>query len=172
MSEEKKAEIKRNAKVLITKNLEIKANRAQEEYLQQNGLSKEYINPTVPSQIVDALSGVATEEFLKYYPDTDEDTLDNNVQEYINQNYNDNFMLSQVEYRQNEDEIKEKMIDKLVMLVANSDKYNGVDRGAVFQQARSISTLRELHSYLTEDGIELFMEKYGLDNQSSKGNKK
>lgn len=159
-------ELKDQAETLILKYLVHKADKAEENWLEETGVDTRYVNNDAPGQVARSLYSEATDEFLGEYPETTEDTLENDVQEYINSNYDSSFMRQQIEHRQSTDDILSEQRDDLVLWITNDSRFsNGNDDSYWNRCAEQVHNVREMQGYLSEDGLVTFAERYAPDYQ-------
>lgn len=160
-------ELKPQAETQILKWLVRKAIAANDKWLDDNNVNPRYADSGVSGKVGRNLRADATEEFLEYYPKTSEDTLADDTREYINENYDSDFMYQQIEHAQNEDEILSLQADDLVMWVTNDGKYsNGSDDSYWYRCAQKVHNIKEMGNYVkSEDGVANFVERYAPDYQ-------
>lgn len=157
-------EIKNQAANVINKLLREKSEEAVEDYAQKNGIKLLYINSlAISDKVVNSLEDSAVEEFMETYPKTTADTVNDDASEYINENYDRDFMTNQVEHNINEDEIRENMTDDLVLMVENTEPYGNLDnRSYWLNAANRVQNLGEMQSYINGN-IAVFVERYASD---------
>lgn len=159
---EKAKELKPVASNLVYDLIRDKAQVALERYREENNLDSRYTNNAAPNEVADLLKAPATDEFFEMYPDTSEDSLQDDIKTYISENYDADYMLDKVDRRENTDEIKNEMTDDLLMFLNNMPDYCDVDDSYWIKGARRVP-FTEFNNYLSEDGAALFAEKYEPD---------
>lgn len=159
-------ELKSTAETYTLKYLVEKATQAEDEWIEQKGVDTRYVNNGAPGEVARSLYTDATNEFFEEYPNTSEETLADDIQDYINQNYDSGFMFQQIEHRQNEEEILSFQVDDLVLWITNNSTLsNGNDDSYWYNCARRVQDIKEMSSYLSDDGIYKFVERYAPDYQ-------
>lgn len=159
-----KEELKTQAANVINKLLREKSEEAVDNYVQDNGIDRRYINSSVViGKIVNSLEDSAVEEFMETYPKTKADTVNDDAREYIEENYDRDYMINQVEYNVDEDSVRENMSDDLVLTIQNTDPYGDLDnRSYWLNAANRVQNLGEMQSYINGN-IAVFVERYAPD---------
>lgn len=159
-----KEELKTQAANVINKLLREKSEEAVDNYVQDNGIDRRYINSSVViGKIVNSLEDSAVEEFMETYPKTKADTVNDDAREYIEENYDRDYMINQVEYNVDEDSVRENMSDDLVLTIQNTDPYGNLDnRSYWLNAANRVQNLGEMQSYINGN-IAVFVERYAPD---------
>lgn len=159
-----KEELKTQAANVINKLLREKSEEAVDNYVQDNGIERRYINSSgVIDKIVNSLEDSAVEEFMETYPKTKVDTVNDDAREYIEENYDRDYMINQVEYNVDEDSVRENMSDDLVLTIQNTDPYGDLDnRSYWLNAANRVQNLGEMQSYINGN-IAVFVERYAPD---------
>lgn len=159
-----KEEIKTQAANVINKLLREKSEEAVDNYVQDNGIQRRYVNSSlVIDKIVNSLEDSAVEEFMEIYPKTTADTVNDDAREYVEENYDRDFMVNQVEHNMDEDEIRENMSSDLILTIQNTEPYGELDNRSYWLNAvNKVQNLGEMQSYINGN-VAVFVERYAPD---------
>lgn len=138
-----------------------------------DGLMEEWNMPTfvlapnadVINKIAMEQAEMAAEEFLDNYDDAKEDNLPDLVDEYVEENYDADFLYNAVERKLDMDKIRKDLVDDVLLFLANTEPYQDVPRTFWSSYLTKVDNVKELVKYDSEDGIHDFVEKYAPDWQ-------
>lgn len=162
------SEIENIARSYIYDLLYQKAVKANESWLSENNVDPKYTNPCADYEAVLGIRSSAYEEFISLYPSATDESLGydldhvllNDAKEYIEQNYDDEYMKKRIERKQNIEEILELQRDDLCLLLEDLEEYSDVERSYWVECSKSVISIKEMSSYLTYDGAREFVERY------------
>lgn len=161
-----KEELKNEVQNLMRSELYHKAEIAFEEYVDQTGISRMFLNQTAPSLVVNDTLDDAVDDFMERV-DPVQDTLREQIRDYLEEEYPMGYMYSEIDRHQDKEEIRSEMTDELLLLLDNTQPYGAANTDALRpywrRGAANIPSLSEFAKYLSEDGINLFVEKYCPD---------
>ncbi|QIA88498.1 hypothetical protein [Lactobacillus johnsonii] len=161
-----KEELKNEVQNIMQSELYRKANKAFEEYVDKTGISPRYLNQSAPILVANDTLNDAVDDFMKQV-DPVQDTLREQIQDYLNEEYPIGYLSSEIDRRQNEEEIRSEMTDELLLLLDNTLPYAAADTEALApywgRGIAKIHSLSEFAKYLNEDRIDSFVEKYCPD---------
>lgn len=144
-----------------------RATDALERWILANNVDRKYINQNAPQRVANDLVDDTTEEFLDYSENLTEENLKDEVNIYMAESCDDNYMDMQIDKQEDEDEILSLQADDLCLFLENNPKYSSVDRSVWFNAARSVHSISEMSNYLDESGVENFVETYVPDYRES-----
>lgn len=152
------------ASPLILKELVAKAENVEDDWVRKEGVGLEYIDNSVPEKLARNLQDDALEEFMEEYPDSTEETVADDVREYLNSNYDHDFMMTRLEREHDEAAYFEKQKEELILILSNMGEYAGVPRSYWNSCASRMGVhLGEMQKYLSVDGAKQFVETYASD---------
>lgn len=166
IEEEKK--LQENNKLVASKLqniLKSKVDQAYENYIQENRLKESFVTPkNIPEMVLEEQVPLATEELLtRKEKDIDEENVEEVVNDYVNQNYTQQFLTSQIEYKFNEDSTRQNYVEDITTILKGIASYRAVNRSFWITQLTQVKSLSELASFDSEDGVINFVDKYVPD---------
>lgn len=160
-------QIKSVARIYINQGLKELCDQAMEQYIQNLGVNQQYVDKRVAEIVADEQTDYATEEFMQWYNKTSEETVQQDVKEYLQETYYIEFLVKQIEYKENEDNIRTNMEDDMCTLLKSTDPYSDLETSQWYQYVHQVRSLRELQEYLSEDSLPRFVEAYAPDWRES-----
>lgn len=103
---------------------------------------------------------LAFDEFLQQVDEVSENEANDQIREYVNEEFDHDFFIVKIEEKINFDQIREEYTDDLLLLLMNTEPYSAVPREYWYTQARRIENIDELAKYNNLEGLEAFVEKY------------
>lgn len=145
------------------------AERYYEDYVNELGIEEKLITPRdIPLRVVDEIMDVGGfDEFLKYTPDTTEDTLSQDILEFVNENYDSDYFVVKIERLLDEDVIRQNLSEELLKFLENAEGIADVSRSYWIDRISKVNQLKDLAKYATEDGVYEFVEQYAADYQEA-----
>lgn len=142
---------------------------AYEEYRRQNNVSDPiYAQVAVPEMVTETQTEMAVDEFIGDYPEIKtQDEVVEAVRDYIDENYDADFLQAQMENQFDEDVAGETAFDELSLILGNTEPYAEVDENYWRRKVQG-ANLRgfELAKYATEDGVHAFVEEHAPEWRS------
>src|SRR5699024_442980 len=92
--------------------------------------------------------------------DLSQEDMNDQVRDYVNENYDDDFLIVKVTEKVDYESLREELIEDLLLNLMNREPYNVVPREYWNNQARRVPNVKELSEYTKTDGLEPFVEKY------------
>ncbi len=158
-----KEELKNEVQNLMRSELYQKTDKAFEEYVDQTGISPRFLNQDAPTLVANDTLSDAVDDFMERVEPV-QDTLREQIQDYLDEEYPMGYLYSEIDRYQNDEEIRSEMTDELLLYLDNTRPYGAADTDALrpywVRGATNIPSLSEFAKYLSEDGINLFVEKY------------
>ncbi len=157
-----KNELRQQAKPLIFDGIYKKAQEALDTYIDELGVKKLYVDPQVPQKIANNLQDDVLDEFMSL-DETNEETLQEDIKDFLEDNYDVYFLQMEVERYEDEDKIRENLENDFVLAISNADPYAKVAKGYWVRKAHDVRDLRELQRYMTDEAFDTFVETYAPD---------
>lgn len=138
---------------------------AYEIFVEENAIPQKLAskNQDIISQVTDEQTDLGFHDFIQKRDDISENEINEQIRDYVNDNYDNNFFMVKIEEKINQDQLREELTEELVLNLTNTEPYNVVPREYWYSQARRVSTIKELAEYTNTDGLEAFTEKYATD---------
>ncbi|HAQ5747097.1 hypothetical protein [Enterococcus faecium] len=161
--------MKSKAKELMQEGIREHAQLVYEEVIEKYHLpyNIKVTQRDIPVKIAEEQTDMGLDELLDWLKEEEatENILDNKVQEYVQQNYDDSFLQLQIERKIEVDKIKEMLVDEMVLWLDNTEPYVNVGHSYWMTKANSVQSIAELGEYLVkqEDGLAEFVENYAPD---------
>lgn len=132
-------------------------------YLDSMNFTKEqcnkYIDSSLPMYCANKQAEKYIHEFLQIYPDVDENTLDNQVEEYIQNSYNPSEVRQYFDREVQATGIEVSLKAELCMKLIDKTNAKEQKKNTILALVNTLS-LSEVAYYLQGDNDELFIEKY------------
>lgn len=137
-----------------------KVSEAYDRFIDENAIhQKSESNRRVVHQVTDEQTELGYHDFMQRKNLSQEDVNDQ-LRDYVNENYDDDFLMVKVTEKVNYEALREDLIDDLLLNLMNTEPYNVVPREYWNNQARKVPNIKELSDYTKTDGLEPFVEKY------------
>lgn len=157
-----KNELRQQAKPLIFDGIYKKAVKALDTYIDELGVKKLYVDPQVPQKIANNLQEDVLDEFMSL-DETNEETLQEDIRDFLEDNYDVYFLQMEVERYEDEDKIRENLENDFVLAISNAEPYAKVAKGYWVRKVHDVRDLRELQKYMTDEAFDTFVETYAPD---------
>lgn len=137
-----------------------KVTNAYEMFMEENSIpQKSADHKDVINQVTDEQTDLGYNDFIKS-KDLSQENINDQVREYVNANYDSEFFIVKVAEKIDYDEIRESLVEDLLLNLINTEPYNVVPREYWNNQARRVPNIKELAEYTKTDGLEPFVERY------------
>lgn len=141
-----------------------KVEKAFEIYLGDNAVSKNFASSkTVIHQIAEEQTDLAFDEFMQEADEVSENERNDQVREYVDEAFDHDFFVVKIEEKIDFDQIREDYREELLLFLMNTEPYSVVPREYWYTQARRVENIDELSKYASQDGLEVFVEKYAAE---------
>lgn len=114
-------------------------------------------------KVTEEQTDLAFDDFMQEVDQVSEDEINDLVRDYVNENYDTDFLMVKIEEKIDYDQIREELTDDLMLNLRNTEPYNVVPREYWYTQSRRVQNVEELAEYTKTDGLEPFTEKYAPD---------
>lgn len=136
------------------------AAEAYDAFIEENELQQQRSEQKdVVYEVADEQTENAYNDFLQTEKQDPED-INNQIKEYISENYDDEFFMVKISEKVDFDELREDLIDDLLLYLTTTEPYNSLPREYWNNQARRVPYIKELAEYTREGGADYFVEKY------------
>lgn len=137
-----------------------KVSDAYERFREENSIpQKSTSNKDVINQVTDEQTDLGYNDFIQQ-KELSPDDINNQIRDYVNENYDSDFFIVKIAEKIDYDELREELIEDLLLSLINTEPYNVVPREYWNNQARRVPNIKELAEYSKTDGLEPFVEKY------------
>lgn len=126
-----------------------------------NHIISEYSN--VPKQVATRETENAIEDFLSIVKNVNENNLEEQIKEYLRNNYSEEEYCNLVKHEFKFDEIKSNLQNDLLNTLIMSPEYKGVPSSWWLLRINKISNLKELSKIVKNVSIEVFIERHAPD---------
>lgn len=140
-----------------------KVSAAYERFVEENEIPQKLSsNRDVINQVTDEQTDLGYDDFIQK-EDVSQNEINDQVRDYVNDNYDSDFFMSKIAEKINYDQLQEELTEDLILNLMNTEPYNVVSREYWYSQARRVPNIKELAEYIKTDGLEPFTEKYAPD---------
>lgn len=150
----------------FSKALEARIEEGFEIYLEENSIPRKMVGNEVVSRIYLEQRDLTFPDFLMENESITEENIEDKVGVYIDQNFDDSYLINQFEQVVDEDELRSNLSEELVLSLINTEPYGAISRTEWTEKVRKVSNLKELAIYVETNDLNLFVEKYSPDFES------
>lgn len=146
------------------KAIEEKFRFGYENYLEEQGIPEKLVSIDILDKVVQEQVDLGFDEFWEYEKaGINENNFSDKVTEYIDENYDSDYIYMQFESKIDEDKIALDLKDELVLRLINTEPYGNVSRSYWLTQANRVKSLKKLSAYASVDDLDDFVMTYASD---------
>jgi len=117
----------------------------------------------VVNRVAEEHTDIGYNDFVVTRKELEDADINDQIKEYIDENYDTDFFVVKISEEIDEDQIREELTEDLLLTLMNTEPYNVVPREYWNDRARRVSDIQELSQYTETDGLEPFVETYAPD---------
>src|SRR5699024_10643206 len=124
-----------------------KVSEAYDRFIDANSIpQKSESNRKVVNQVTDEQTELGYQDFMQQ-KDISQEDINDQVRDYVNENYDDDFLIVKVTEKVDYEALREELIEDLLLNLMNREPYNVVPREYWNNQARRVPSVKELSEY-------------------------
>lgn len=135
-----------------------------DRYLEEENIPSRLLPQSTVERIVYEQMDLGFSEFWEEEVDNlDGDNYTDKVSDYVNENYDADFITNKIEDKVDVETIKAGLLDELALRIINTEPYGYAPRSYWIGKARLVDSLKELGTYADGEDLTEFVEKYAPD---------
>ena len=144
--------------------LSIEALGELSENVEENSITqKRSFYQNVVPRVAEEQTDIGYNDFLVSREELQDADINDQIRDYINENYDADFFVVKISEEIDEDRIREELTEDLLLNLTTTEPYRVVPREYWNDKARRVPDIQELSQYTETDGLEPFVEKYAPD---------
>lgn len=162
---ESNSEFKNRAKSVLKNNLVGVLTLSLYTFIENEGLPEDMTNVymLVPEKVAEIEMQKAVDDFLDITAGINEDNLSEKAMLYVNENYTEDVLYKLIERNIDLDELVEKLSDRLIDQLSETDEYRDVPSSWWITKILGINNRKELSNIIKSGDVEAFVNKYAPD---------